>query len=44
MPTPGAHVRLRADEGEVDGDEPDQDVVDGVEAILHEVEELGGHS
>lgn len=43
MPTPITHVRLGADEGHVDGDEGDEDVVDVVESIFQDREELGCH-
>lgn len=43
MPTPGTHIRLWADESEVDGNESDKDVIDRVEAILQKIKELGCH-
>lgn len=43
VPTASAHIRLRGDEGKVDGNKSDKDVVCDVEAILHDLEEFRSH-
>lgn len=40
MPTSGIHRRLTADEGQVDGDESDENVIDGIETILEQFKEF----
>lgn len=43
MPAARAHVRLGADERQVDGDKSDKDVIRDVEAIFNNIKEFRPH-